>query len=176
MFKKIIAGVLLAVFISFTASPLLYAKEIRFGTAVPLKSLQYISSENSYEGENVKFEVLEDVLNDEGITVVKQGAIVNGAITLITPASNCGTTGKIEVRFYSIKQEGKTYTIDGTLVKKGKDRFDPDNEGQFFCNVFFGVLFWPWGLYEVCSKGKKTIIQENTSLIYKVDRRIIFEP
>ena len=175
MFKKIIVSGLLTALINLMATPLLLAKEIQPESIMNLKASQYISSETSYEGQKANFELVEDVLDNDGTVILKSGAIVNGVISSLEPASSCGTSGKIEIQLCSIKQDGKTYPIHGIIKKSGKDKFDIDDTGRFVCNVFVGVLIWPYGLYEVCSKGKKTIIPQDAVFIYKVDRPITIQ-
>lgn len=175
MFKKFIVSGLLTVLVNIMTTPLLMAKEIEPETIINLKSLQYISSETSYEGQKVNFELAEDVLDNDGSVILNSGATISGVISSLEPASNCGTSGKIEIRLCSIKQNGKTYPLYGVFKKSGKDKFDTDDCGRFVCNVFIGVLIWPYGLYEVCSKGKKTIIPQDAVFIYKVDRPITIQ-
>ena len=171
MFKKIVISTLLVALTNLAVCPLSFAKEVPAGTIMNLKSLNEISSESSYAGSKVSFELNEDVLNSDGSVLLKAGSKVNGSISSIEPRSILSMSGKIGIQLNSISDNGKIIPVSNIINKKGNDKFDPDND-RFVIYVVASVVIWPYGLYNVLSKGKATVIPVNSIVNYKLDRAI----
>lgn len=171
MLKKLVISLSLVVFANMAVCPLSFAKEIPAGSLLNLKSLNNASSEASYAGDKVSFELTDNILNPDGTVLLKTGSKINGSITSVEAKSRLSMSGRIGIQLSSINSDGKNIPISYIVNKKGMDKFDPDND-KFIVYVVASVLVWPVGLYFLVSKGKETVIPANSIIQVKLDRPI----
>lgn len=78
-----------------------------------------ISSKHVEEGQQVAFVTVGDVV-EQGVVVIPRGSAVTGTITWKTGRAIGGKSGKFEVRFDSVKVNGKAYALSGTWRQEGR--------------------------------------------------------
>lgn len=112
-------------------------------TAVHLKLGRALSSATAHVGEEVPFEVAQDVVVG-GRTVIAKGAPAVGAVTEVAPKGRMGKAGKLNVnvtsvllannekaplRSFGIDTNGEQKSALGVSLMKGKDiTFEPGSE------------------------------------------------
>lgn len=108
------------------AQPAPAAQELvlRYGTRVPMKTLQPLSSKRAHQGQRFDLEVSADV-RVEGLLVIPKGARGVGEVSRAVPKGLMGRAGKLEVRVLFVEVGGHRIRLDGAAEDKGKSGATP---------------------------------------------------
>jgi hypothetical protein len=130
------------------------------GTAVKLRLAQTISSSNAKVGQQVPFEVTEDVVV-QGVTVLPKGAQALASVTDASPKKSMGRGGKLDVNVDSAR------LADGEKVQL---RAVQDNKGGGHVGAMTGamvataIVFFPAAPLFLFIHGKDISITQGTEV------------
>jgi hypothetical protein len=130
------------------------------GTAVKLRLAETISSSNAKAGQEVPFEVTEDVVV-QGLTVLAKGAQAIATVTDANPKKSMGRGGKLNVNVDSAR------LVDGEKVQL---RAVQENKGGGHVGAMTGamvataIVFWPAAPLFLFIHGKDITIPKGTEV------------
>lgn len=130
------------------------------GTAVKLRLSDTISSADAKTGQQVPFEVIEDVVV-QGVTVIPKGTQALATVTDAEPKKRMGRGGKLDVNVDS------TRLVDGTKVQL---RAVNDNKGGGHVGAMTGaivatsIVFFPAAPLFLLMHGKDITIPKGTEV------------
>ncbi|HWH22652.1 MAG TPA: hypothetical protein VNT25_05090 [Allosphingosinicella sp.] len=135
------------------------------GTAVPLRTLEEITSRDAKVGDRFKLEVSEDVVLG-GHVVIPAGSPAVGEITKVVGKGMFGKSGKLETRLLYVKLGDQQVKIGG---KKG-DR----GSGGTAATVGALLFVWPAAFFIT---GKSAVISPGTQAMgyLEADLPVVFE-
>jgi len=108
------------------AKPEPVVKTIATGTDLEVELLDGVSSNTSKAGDAVRARVTKAVVVD-GLTVIRQGAIIDGTITEAVPLNKIGGTASLGLRFDTLELGGSGKTaIAAGISQKGKSESGKD--------------------------------------------------
>jgi len=138
--------------------------KLQDGTQVDIITTQAISSKSAKEGEQIIFQMAEDVMVD-GKIVIKANSIVKGEVTEVEKAKMLGKAGKLEFSLdYAKAVDGQNIRLRATKALEGKG-----NEGGAIAGAIF---FAPLALI----KGKEVTIEKGKRFTVYVDRDYAITP
>ena len=145
---KTIAFLLIASFsISFSFAQV----KLQDGTQVDIVTTELITSKSAKEGDQVIFQMAEDVLVD-GKVVIKAGSVVKGQITEAEHAKILGKAGKLD---FSLDY-GKTVDGQNIRLRSSKSFEGTDKQGGVIAAAyFFAPLLFIKGKDVTIEKGKR---------------------
>lgn len=135
------------------------------GTAVKLRLSQNLSSEKNKKGDEVAFEVTEEV-DVQGVPVILKGAQAVATITTAEPKKSMGRGGKLDVNVDSVR------LVDGEKVQL---RAVQDNKGGGHVGAMTGamvatsIVFFPAAPLFLFIHGKPVEIPKGTEVIAFVE-------
>lgn len=88
------------------------------GTSIRLRTLAELHSQNNRTGERFDLEVAEDVMLN-GVVVIPRGSPATGEITRVRRRGMWGRSGRLETRLLSVRANGMTVPIRGTVAERG---------------------------------------------------------
>jgi hypothetical protein len=97
---------------------------LRYGTRVPMKTVQPLSSRRAHQGQRFDLEVTEEV-RVEGYLVIPVGARGVGEVSRAVPKGMMGKAGKLEVRVLFVEVGGQRIRLDGQAGDRGKSGMGP---------------------------------------------------
>ena len=102
------------------------AKELvlRYGTKVPMRTVEPLSSKRARQGQRFDLEVSEDVRVD-GMLVIPKGAHGIGEVSRVVTKGVMGKAGKLEVRVLFVEVGGARIRLDGTARDRGESGVAP---------------------------------------------------
>ena len=130
------------------------------GTAVKLRLAENLTSATARAGDQVPFEVTEEV-DVEGVTVVLKGAQALATVTDASPKKSMGRGGKLDVNVDSVR------LIDG---EKAQLRAVEDNKGGGHVGAMTGAMvatamvFFPAAPLFLFIHGKDVVIPQGTEV------------
>jgi hypothetical protein len=130
------------------------------GTAVKLRLAENLTSATARAGDQVPFEVTEEV-DVEGVTVVLKGAQALATVTDASPKKSMGRGGKLDVNVDSVR------LIDG---EKAQLRAVQNNKGGGHVGAMTGamvataVVFFPAAPLFLFIHGKDVVIPQGTEV------------
>jgi hypothetical protein len=89
------------------------------GTNIRLRQLSEISSQHARVGDHFDLEVAEDVMLN-GVIVIPRGSPASGEVTRVRHKGMWGRSGRLETRLLSVRANGATIPITGTLSERGE--------------------------------------------------------
>lgn len=109
---------------------------IKAGTIVPLQAVSSLKAADTEEGQSVDFVVTNGVKVD-GVTVIPQGTIAKGTVTLAKKSSLAGTKGRLTIALKGITlPSGDQLYFTGTnVILTGENRTP--------LAVITGLFVWP---------------------------------
>jgi len=135
------------------------------GTPIKLKLNRNISSADAQVGENVDFEVIEEV-DVNGITVISKGAMALATVTEAQPKRRMGRGGKLDMNIDSVRlADGEKATLRAVKEGKGGGHTGAMTAGI----VATGLLVWPAAPFFLFMHGKDVTIPKGAELIAYVD-------
>lgn len=130
------------------------------GTAVKLRLSETISSADATTGQQIPFEVTEDV-QVQGVTVIPKGSAALGTVTEAEPKKRMGRGGKLNVNIDSVR------LADG---EKAQLRAVKDTKGGGHVGAMTGamvataIVFFPAAPLFLFMKGKDITIPKGTEI------------
>jgi hypothetical protein len=130
------------------------------GTAVKLRLAENLTSATARAGDQVPFEVTEEV-DVEGVTVVLKGAQALATVTDASPKKSMGRGGKLDVNVDSVR------LVDG---EKAQLRAVEDNKGGGHVGAMTGamvataIVFFPAAPLFLFIHGKDVVIPQGTEV------------
>jgi len=119
------------------AAPTTYSLPV--GTGFDVAVSDSISSRTSHVGDIVSATVTEPVRNAAGRIVIPAGAVVQGVITDIKPASNTRATGTIAISFSTMNVRGREYAVSLAVDSMGTTHVKRGIEGADAARVGAGA-------------------------------------
>ncbi len=130
------------------------------GTIVKLKISQTISSEEAKTGQEVPFEVLEDV-NVSAVAVIKKGDSAFGTVTKAESKRRMGRAGKLIIRIDYVRlADQEKVPLRATKESKGHG----NAVGMTVGMAVTGVLFFPAAPLFLLMHGKDVTIPQGTEI------------
>jgi len=130
------------------------------GTTVKLKISQTISSEEAKTGQEVPFEVLEDV-NVSGVPVIKKGDSAFGTVTKAESKKRMGRAGKLDMSISYVRlADQEKVPLRATKESKGHG----STVGMVVGMAAAGVLFFPAAPLFLLMHGKDVTIPQGTEI------------
>lgn len=135
------------------------------GTPLKLRLSQTVSSATAKTGDEVPFEVMDDVQVD-GITVLKKGSSAIGTITEAEAKKSMGRGGKLNMTISYAR------LVDGEKVSL---RAVSDNKGGGHTGAMTGamvatsLIIWPAAPFFLFMKGKDITIPQGTEITAFID-------
>lgn len=130
------------------------------GTAIKLRLAENLTSATAKAGDQVPFEVTEDVEVD-GVLVVAKGAQAQATVTDASPKKSMGRGGKLDVNVNSVR------LLDG---EKAQLRASQDNRGGGHVGAMTGamvataIVFFPAAPLFLFVHGKDVVIPQGTEI------------
>ena len=135
------------------------------GTTVKLRLSQTISSADARTGEEVPFEVMED-LQLNGVTVLTKGSTAIGVVTEAQTRRNMGRGGKLDMSIsYARLTDGEKVAL--RAVKEGKG--GSHTGAMTGAMVATSLIIWPAAPFFLFMKGKDITIPQGTEITAFVD-------
>lgn len=140
--------------------------KVEEGTPIRLKLTESVSSSRNRPGDTINFQVADDVLAEDGSTVViKAGALAWGTVAELEKRGMIGKKGELSI------------TVDGTKAVDGKKvplRANVSREGQskLGTSVVMAALV-PGGLLWLLMKGKDAVLPAGTQISAYIDRNVV---
>jgi len=142
------------------------------GTPVRLRLSRNISSKDSKTGENVDFEVLDDIKIGETIVIPKQSAAI-ATITRAKAAGRLGRGGKLDVNIDYVRlSTGDKIALRSIKENKGDNRTGTMTTGL----VAAGILFFPAAPLFLFVKGKNINVAKGTEVTAYVNGDFALDP
>lgn len=134
------------------------ANTLQDGTAVKLKLAENVSSASAKAGQQVPFEVVEEV-DVEGVPVIAKGAQAVGTVTTAEPKKSMGRGGKLDVNIDSVRLvDGEKAALSATKSEKGGGHTGAMTAGM----VGAAIVFFPAAPLLLFIHGKDITIPEGT--------------
>jgi hypothetical protein len=135
------------------------------GTAVKLQLSMNLSSADAHSGDQVPFEVLEDV-NVYGVAVIKKGTTAIGLVTDAEHKKSMGRAGKLDVSLSFIRlADQEKVALRATNESKGAHRLGTSSDGM----TIMTAAFPPAAVLMLFPHGKDIIIHQGTQITAFVD-------
>jgi hypothetical protein len=130
------------------------------GTAVKLRLAENLSSATAKAGQQVSFEVLEEV-DVEGVPVVAKGAQALATVTMAEPKRSMGRAGKLDVNVDSVRLiDGEKAALSATQNAKGGGHTGAMTAGM----VGTAIVFFPAAPLLLFIHGKDITIPKGTEV------------
>ncbi|MGI4758458.1 MAG: PEGA domain-containing protein [Janthinobacterium lividum] len=136
------------------------ANTLMDGTAVSLRISETISSEDAHVGQQVPFEVTEDVVV-QGVTVIAKGSAAVGSVTQAEPKKRMGRGGKLDVVIDSVRlADGSKIQLSATKNTKGGGHVGAMTGAM----VATSIVFFPAAPLFLFMHGKDIVIPKGTAI------------
>ncbi len=130
------------------------------GTPVRLRLTRNLSSKDAKTGENVDFEVLDDIKAGDLIVIPKQSSAI-ATVTRAKPAGRLGRGGKLDINIDYVRlTTGDKINLRAIKEQKGDNRTGTMTTGL----VAAGILFFPAAPLFLFVKGKNINIAKGTEV------------
>jgi hypothetical protein len=141
-------------------------------TPVKLKLSETISSEYSVPEQDVAFEVVEDIVV-QGKVVILKGSAAIGTITEAQPKRRMGRTGKLNVAINSTRLvTGGKVSLRGVQERRGGG-----NQGKMTAAMAgTAILFWPAAPLFLLVHGKEVTVRKGAPMTAFVDGDMNLNP
>ncbi|MFP5238130.1 MAG: PEGA domain-containing protein [Acidobacteriota bacterium] len=154
------------------ASPVLAAgqqnnpnNELLDGTPVKLRLSQTVSSATAKTGDEVPFEVMDDI-EVNGITVLKKGSTAIGTVTEAQPKGHMGRGGKLNMTIsYARLIDGEKVTLRAVSDNKGGSHTGAMTGAM----VATSLIIWPAAPFFLFMHGKDISIPQGTEITAFID-------
>jgi len=130
------------------------------GTAIKLRLSENLTSASAKMGDQVSFEVLEEV-DVNGVAVVPKGAQALGTVTTAEPKKSMGRAGKLDVHIDSVRLlDGEKAALSATKSEKGGGHTGAMTAGM----VGTAIVFFPAAPLLLFIHGKDITIPKGTEI------------
>jgi hypothetical protein len=130
------------------------------GTPVKLRLSQTISSANAKVGQEIPFEVVEEIKVDD-VTVLPKGAVAIGTVTECNPKKSMGRAGKLNLNIsYARLADQEKVALRATQDNKGGGHVGAMTGAM----VATAVVFFPAAPLFLFIKGKDITIPQGTEI------------
>lgn len=135
------------------------------GTPIKLRLSQTISSADAKTGQEVPFDVMEDV-QVNGITVLAKGSTAIGVVTEAEPKRSMGRAGKLNMTIsYARLKDNEKVMLRATSDNKGGSHTGAMTGAM----VATSLIIWPAAPFFLMMKGKDITIPQGTEITAFVD-------
>lgn len=140
-------------------------------TPVKLRLTRELSSADALVGENVDFEVVEDVKIGE-VVVIKRDAIAIATVTNARPKRRLGRGGKLDVVLNSVQlASGEKVALSASREVRGTGKVGSMTGGL----VATGLIFFPAAPLFLFMKGKNISIPKGTEITGYINGETVLE-
>ena len=130
------------------------------GTALKLRLVDTLTSANAKVGQQIPFEVLEEV-DVMGVPVVAKGAQALGTVTIAEPKKSMGRAGKLDVNIDSVRLiDGEKAALSATRSEQGGGHTGAMVGGM----VATAIVFFPAAPFLLFIHGKDITIPKGTEI------------
>ncbi|MEQ1855712.1 MAG: glycine zipper domain-containing protein [Longimicrobiales bacterium] len=91
------------------------SRTLASGTRVEATLRDAISSRTARVGDVFVADVVRDITNGDGTSVIPAGSTVQGSVTEVSPANNTRSAGTLTLAMSTVTVEGATYQIDASI-------------------------------------------------------------
>jgi hypothetical protein len=142
------------------------------GTPIKLRTTENLSSHDNTKGQDVSFEVLEDVFVDD-VVVIKKGSIAIGTVTDAQPKRTMGRAGKLDIALDYVRLvDTEKAQLRGTKEGKGKSH----TGAMTGAIVATAIVVWPAAPFFLFMHGKDIDIPKGTPVTAFVDGDFTVDP
>lgn len=129
-------------------------------TEVTVRLLKTISSADARADDEVKFEVVEDVVVD-GVVVIRKDAVARGRVLMAEHKKSFGRKGKLDFSIDTVEAvDGQKIRLRYTREERGKSKYGTA-----------GVVTWVAGPFGFLVKGKDVEIPSGTEYTIFIDEQ-----
>lgn len=141
-------------------------------TPIKLRLARTISSKDAKTGENVDFEVLDDVRIGEFVVIPKDSVAI-ATVTKAKPSGRFGQGGKLDIKIEYVRlKSGEKASLRAIKENKGQNRTGTMTTAL----VASGILFFPAAPIFLFIKGKNITITKGTEITAYVDGDTHLDP
>lgn len=148
------------------------ANILQSGTPVKLLLQENLSSADATLGQQVAFEVVDDVVVN-GYVLISHGALAKGTVTEAQPKRRMGRAGKLNVNIdYAVMTDGEHALLSAVKDAKGDGRGAAVTTGV----VATAIVFFPAAPLFLLMHGKDVRIPEGTQITAFTNGDVRFNP
>jgi PEGA domain len=142
------------------------------GTPVRLRLTRTISSKDSKTGENIDFEVIEDVRLGDVVVIPKESVAI-ATVTRAKPSGRLGKGGKLDIKIDYVRlKTGEKAALRAIKESKGDNRTGTMTGAL----IATGILFFPAAPIFLFIKGKNITITKGTEVTAYIDGDTQLDP
>lgn len=142
------------------------------GTPIRLTLQENLSSADAKTGQDVAFEVVDDVVVN-GYVVISRGAAAKGTVTEAQPKRRMGKAGKLNINIDSVRlNDNEKVALRAVKDVKGGGHGGAVTTGV----VLTALVFWPAAPLFLLMKGKDITIPKGTALTTFVNGTVNLDP
>jgi hypothetical protein len=142
------------------------------GTPVKLRLGRAVSSADAKVGDQVDFDVQEDVKVGD-LVVISKGSVAFGTVTVAVPKRRMGRTGKVDIKIETVR----LVNLDKAPLRAEKGGQGGGHVGSMVVGMAAAsVLFFPAAPLFLMMHGKDITIPKGTEVTAYVDGRLNFDP
>ena len=135
------------------------------GTPLKLRLSQTVSSADAKTGQEIPFEVVEE-LQIDGITVLAKGSTAMGVVTEVEPKRNMGRAGKLNMSIsYARLKDSEKVALRAVKESKGGSH----TGAMTGAIVATSLIIWPAAPFFLFIKGKDISIPQGTEITAFID-------
>lgn len=155
-----------------TPAPIPQKNVLEDGTPIRLTLQETLSSKDAKVGQEVAFQVVDDVTVD-GYIVISRGAIAKGTVTDVLPARRMGRAGKLNVNIDSVHLNDN----EKIALRAVKDAQGGSHVGAMTgAMVATAIVFFPAAPLFLFVKGKNITIPQGTPITSFVNGNVTLDP
>lgn len=102
--------------------PRVYTATVPMGTNMSLTLNETLSTESNRVGDSFTATLQSPVRDGNGNVLIPAGATVRGRLTQVDKSGRVGETGILKLAFEAVSFGGRSYAMDGTVVKANPER------------------------------------------------------
>jgi hypothetical protein len=142
------------------------------GTPIRLTLQETISSKDAKVGEEVTFQVVDDV-SVNGYVVISRGTVAKGTVTEALPARRMGRAGKLNVNIDSVRLNDD----EKVALRAVKDAQGGSHVGAMTVGIVAtAIVFFPAAPLFLLMHGKNIVIPQGTAITSFINGAVKLDP
>ncbi|HEX2166869.1 MAG TPA: glycine zipper 2TM domain-containing protein [Longimicrobiales bacterium] len=110
--------------------PRVVTSTVPMGTSMSLTLNQTLSTETNRVGDSFTATLQSAVRDGSGNVLIPAGATVRGRLTGVNKSGHVGETGMLKLAFEAVSFGGRSYAMDGTVVRANPQRSNRTSAGE----------------------------------------------
>jgi hypothetical protein len=119
--------------------PRVVTSTVPMGTNMSLTLNETLSTERNRVGDSFTATLASPVLDGSGNVVIPAGATVRGRLTEVNKSGRVGETGILKLAFEAVSFGGRSYPMDGTVIRANPQRSNRTSTGETVGKVAAGA-------------------------------------